>query len=190
MECEWVARKPVLSFTHRSRLKYILHHIYFIFKLICVLPKWLFFPLLGVSASSFTLVFGPERRAGNLLNVYTNLQTNQWCSVRLDLTSQPKEAQSGNSKHMAKMSSWDEWQMSTQFIASGFCLLDPKMESKNGVLCSLLSAKYLKSPLLIFDKIHQSARVILYGKVKLTSVCCCCWPSCVCFLLWISPVND
>lgn len=27
-----------------------------------------FFPLLGLSTTSFTLVFGPEKRAGNLLN--------------------------------------------------------------------------------------------------------------------------
>lgn len=38
----------------------------------CVATMALFFPLLGLSATSFTLVFGPEKRAGNLLSAYTN----------------------------------------------------------------------------------------------------------------------
>lgn len=38
----------------------------------CVATMALFFPLIGLSATSFTLVLGPEKRAGNLLNAYTN----------------------------------------------------------------------------------------------------------------------
>lgn len=39
---------------------------------ICVATMALSFPLLGLSAASFTLVFGPQKRAGNLLSAYTN----------------------------------------------------------------------------------------------------------------------